>query len=199
MHAQAILAGPPEPGVQPDVRERIGPAVGRCSPTLRSTNGKGGRLGSGAGALEGAWAINGALTNREGNHSNKVGRLRRATRTAVPGSLATETALGGTFAFDNLFTSKNGTGGNELASLLLGLPATGSAPHDPATFEWYTRYWGGYFQDDWRVSSRFTLNYGLRLEHEDGLREVNNSQTVAFDQNAVNPIDALVPKSGYRC
>src|SRR5262249_52354780 len=29
-----------------------------------------------------------------------------------------------------------------------------------------------------------------------GLREVNNQQTVAFDQNAVNPIDALVPKAG---
>ena len=57
-------------------------------------------------------------------------------------------------------------------------------------------YWGAYFQDDWRVNSKFTLNYGLRLEHEDGLREINNRQTVAFDQNAVNPIDALVPKTG---
>ncbi len=46
------------------------------------------------------------------------------------------------------------------------------------------------------MSSRFTLNYGLRLEHEDGLREINNSQTVAFDQNVVNPIDAMVPKAG---
>ena len=46
------------------------------------------------------------------------------------------------------------------------------------------------------VSSKFTLNYGLRLEHEDGLREINNRQTVAFDQNATNPIDTLVPKAG---
>ena len=46
------------------------------------------------------------------------------------------------------------------------------------------------------MNSRFTLNYGLRLEHEDGLREINNRQTVAFDQNVVNPIDALVPKAG---
>ena len=32
--------------------------------------------------------------------------------------------------------------------------------------------------------------------NEDGRREVNNRQTVAFDQNAVNPLDALVPKAG---
>src|SRR5207247_2222846 len=41
-----------------------------------------------------------------------------------------------------------------------------------------------------------TLNYGLRLEHEDGLREVDNQQTVAFDRNITNPIDTLVAKTG---
>ena len=58
------------------------------------------------------------------------------------------------------------------------------------------KYYGAYVQDDWRVSERLTLNYGLRLEHEDGLREIENRQTVAFDQNATNPLDARVPKTG---
>jgi hypothetical protein len=134
------------------------------------------------------------LTKLRGAHSFKVGGDTRQLGVA----LATETELGGRFAFSRLFTSnsRTGTGGNELASLLLGLPSTGSVPHDPAAFEWYTRYWGAYFQDDWRVSSRLTVNYGLRLEHEDGLREINNRQTVAFDQTAINPIDTLVPKAG---
>jgi len=141
---------------------------------------------------KGPYAINGAVTKLVGDHSFKVGADLRRLGVA----LATESALGGTFAFDPLFTSRGGIGGNEVASLLLGLPSSGSAPANTGQGEWYTRYYGGYIQDDWRVTSRFTLNYGLRLEHEDGLREVDNRQTVGFDQNAVNPVDALVPKTG---
>jgi hypothetical protein len=51
-------------------------------------------------------------------------------------------------------------------------------------------------QDDYRVSSRLTVNFGVRLEHEDGLREIENRQTVAFDRDVVNPLDAIVPKTG---
>jgi hypothetical protein len=141
---------------------------------------------------KGPYAINGAVTKLWGNHSVKVGADIRRLGVA----LATESALGGSFAFDPLFTSGPGGAGHEVASLLLGLPSSGSAPINTGDGEWYTRYWGGYVQDDWRASSRLTLNYGLRLEHEDGLREINNRQTVGFDQNARNPIDALVPKAG---
>jgi hypothetical protein len=141
---------------------------------------------------KGPYAINGALTKLVGSHSFKIGADFRRLGVA----LATENQLSGTFAFDPLFTSRNSVGGHEVASLLLGLPASGSVPFNAGEGEWYTRYWGGYVQDDWRVSSKLTLNYGLRLEHEDGLREVNDHQTVGFDQNAVNPIDSLVNKTG---
>src|SRR5207248_1462206 len=142
---------------------------------------------------KGPYAINGALTKLQGSHSFKVGGDARRLGVAI----ATENELSGRFFFDPRFTGRtNGTGGHELASLLLGLPYDGFVPHDPAPFEWYTKYYGGYFQDDWRVNSKFTLNYGIRLEHEDGLREIDNRQTVAFDQNVTNPIDAFVPKTG---
>jgi hypothetical protein len=138
------------------------------------------------------YAINGALTKLLGNHSAKFGFDARKMAVAT-----VETQeMGGSFGFNKNFTSLNGVGGHEVASLLLGLPVSGSAPANRGGGEWYTRYYGVYLQDDWRVSSRFTLNYGVRLEHEDGLREINNRQTVAFDRNAVSPLDGRVAKAG---
>jgi trimeric autotransporter adhesin len=191
--AQPFTPGLQTLGFSPGYVNALGPGGAQTFPSLTFDNTEAvGGWGPGPIRWKGPYAINGALTKLVGSHSYKFGAdLRR-----LGVELATETALGGSFTFDNQFTSRNGAGGHELASLLLGLPASGSAPHDPANFEWYTRYWGGYFQDDWRVSSKFTLNYGLRLEHEDGLREIGNRQTVAFDRTAVNPIDALVPKAG---
>ena len=46
-------------------------------------------------------------------------------------------------------------------------------------------------QDDWRVSSKLTLNYGLRLEHETGLREENNNFTVGFDPTMTSALSSV--------
>lgn len=138
------------------------------------------------------WDFNGTVTKLIGSHSIKFGAEARKLEQQV----GTESALSGSYAFDRLFTSNNGVGGHELASLLLGVPASGNVPATRGRGDWFTKYYSGYIQDDWRATSRFTLNYGLRLEHEDGLKEVNNRQTVGFDRNVTNPIDALVPKTG---
>lgn len=138
------------------------------------------------------YSINGTLSKLWGSHSFKVGAdMRRLGVETV-----STTNMGGSFNFNRLFTSNGGVGGHELASVLLGVPASGSVPFNRGPFEWYTKYYGAYIQDDWRVNQRFTVNYGVRFEHEDGLREVQNRQTVAFDQTVVSPLDALVPKTG---
>lgn len=148
----------------------------------------------------GPFAINGAFTKLWGSHSLKIGADFRELGI----STTTEDEMSGQFRFDRRFTSATGvTGsGHELASLLLGLPVansgtTGSSvPVNRGELEWFSRYYGGYVQDDWRTSSKLTVNFGARFEHEDGLREVENRQTVGFDQSVVNPIDALVNKTG---
>jgi hypothetical protein len=64
----------------------------------------------------------------------------------------------GAFNFTGLFT------GFDFADFLLGLPQSTTERFGSSST--YFRSWGfvAYFQDDWRIHPRFTLNYGLRYE-----------------------------------
>ena len=106
----------------------------------------------------------------------------------------------GFFEFDKDTTSSDGgnsstTNGNAFASFLLGFPSSLSSRQSVISLSTpvsiFTYYYGGYAQDDWRVSSKFTLNYGLRLEHETGMAEQNNNFTVGFDPKATNALSSL--------
>ena len=138
------------------------------------------------------YSVNGTLSKLFGSHSIKIGGDLRKLGV----KLATESEMTGEFFFDRLFTSNAGVGGHELASVLLGVPASGSVPFNRGEGDWFTTYYGAYIQDDWRVSQRLSVNYGVRFEHEDGLQEVDNRQTVGFDKEAVSPLNAIVPKTG---
>ncbi len=50
------------------------------------------------------------------------------------------------------------------------------------------------------MNSKFTLNYGLRLEHETGLAEQNNNFTVGFDKTATSALSSVIDpgRSGRR-
>ncbi len=119
-----------------------------------------------------------------GRHTFKAGGDFRqiGVDSYIPGDGA------GFFDFDKDMTSSTGgtgstTDGNAFASFLLGYPSTVRTSQISVStpLDLYAYYYGGYVQDDWRVSSKLTLNYGLRLEHEDGLREAENRFTVGFD------------------
>jgi outer membrane receptor protein involved in Fe transport len=100
----------------------------------------------------------------------------------------------GAFTFSDQFTRKNpNTGsdgtGSDVASLLLGIPASGSATQATKFFQ-FIRYYAGYVQDDFRLSSKLTLNMGLRYEYETGPQDANDHFLVGFDPNAVSPLGA---------
>ncbi|OFW36351.1 MAG: hypothetical protein A3F70_05995 [Acidobacteria bacterium RIFCSPLOWO2_12_FULL_67_14] len=63
--------------------------------------------------------------------------------------------------------------GDGFATFLLGQPTSGgisvSSPIDA-----YLHYWSAFAQDDFRLTSRLTLNLGLRYEFEQGLQEREN-------------------------
>lgn len=76
--------------------------------------------------------------------------------------------------------------GSGLADLLLGIPDGGSATlAAPANV--YLDYFGGFFQDDWRVTPRLVLNLGMRVERESGLREDSDEFTVGWERKAEFP------------
>jgi len=139
-----------------------------------------------------SWGVNGAASKLMGSHTVKAGADYRWI-----GVVTTPFGQGsGTFSFTRGFTaSPSGVGGNALASLLLGVPRgnDSSSAVIAATSEYYTNYYGAYVQDDWRIKPNFTVNYGIRLEREDGLRERNNQFTVGFDQSVLSPISGSAP------
>lgn len=126
-----------------------------------------------------------------GRHNLKVGFDYRDIRTA--GNDANNAA--GDYTFNGIFTksapTSSGLGGSDLADMLLGYPAAGDQ-YTSTKLTMFAPYYGIYVQDDFRVTSKLTLNLGLRWEHENGLQEVNNGMLVNFNGAVANPLAAGV-------
>src|SRR4051812_11274804 len=110
----------------------------------------------------------------------------------------------GRFNFSPAFTdSRQGTGGDTMASFLLGYPT--STVHD------YTFNWPGergtevglYFADDWRFNSKLTLNLGLRWDYYSPFSEVANRwanfnvTTAKIDIAGMNGVDKYAGVKPY--
>ena len=102
---------------------------------------------------------------------------------------------GGTFTFNRSFTQgpdptvSSSLSGFDFASYMLGMPGSGSVDFNAVPAE-SVKYYGFFLHDDWKVSSRLTLNLGIRFSHEGPITERYNRGNSGFDPNASTPIAA---------
>jgi hypothetical protein len=85
-------------------------------------------------------------------------------------------STGGQYRFLGTQTNSNNVGGAPLATFILGtISSFSDTPVNiPGYYRWH--YYAGYFQDDWRIFSRLTINWGLRYEVEMPRQEKYNNQ-----------------------
>lgn len=133
------------------------------------------------------------LTWTIGTHTLKMGvDFRRRQLTIY------QTNMGnGRFNFSPAFTdSRNpaGKGGDSMASFLLGYPTLDGHDYNYQFPGIRLNEFGSYFADDWRITKKLTVNYGLRWDYfsppsEEENRWSNfNVKTGAFDIAGVNGV-----------
>ena len=81
--------------------------------------------------------------------------------------------------------------GLSLASFMLGIPSSVQATIQDE-FNLRNHFFAAFTQDSWRATSNLTINYGLRIEREDGITEDAGKMVVGFDPSAQLAISDLV-------
>lgn len=135
-----------------------------------------------------------SLTKTSSKHTLKTGIDARMIRVNV-----WEARAAGTFNFSAGMTqgpsptAASSTAGNAMASLLLGTGTSGnSLIQNWKNVASNNMYFGGYLQDDWRVTSKLTLNLGVRYDFETPRTERFDRMNY-FDPDARSPLADLVP------
>ena len=141
------------------------------------------------------------LTKIFGNHTTKSGYDLRVLRE----NFTTDGYQGGRFFFDGTYTTittsfsttvadrDRNAYGRDVAAFLLGIPTASSSQSlidNPSAYSVQSVFHGFFFQDDWKVTPKLTLNLGLRYELELPVTERYNRLVRNFETSVPNPLDA---------
>jgi Carboxypeptidase regulatory-like domain len=132
------------------------------------------------------------VTKIVGSHSLRMGwEILRSVADVYP-----QAQPGGTFYFGGTGTPFNGLGsitpntGNDFAAFLLGSVSKSTFSTDLAN--WLPRWWSHalFFQDDWTVNRRLTLNLGVRWSYESPFQTKYGQQS-EFNPTVTDPLTGL--------
>jgi hypothetical protein len=131
---------------------------------------------------DGHYIINDAIVMQMGRHTLSAGGeyMRYDYSSYKPG------VLSGTYTFSGGYTAVPGQSGYGLADLLLGLPSLTQISTTNTVFHYDLNYFAGYVQDDYRITSKLTVNLGLRYEFDGPAIEKNNNY-YSFNPNIIDP------------
>src|SRR5262249_43464941 len=105
------------------------------------------------------------------------------------GNAAPAMAFNNTWTKGPTDTSAGAPIGQDLASLMLGLP-TGGGIDLNASYSEQSTFGALYVQDDWKPTGRLAVNLGLRWEAEGAPTERFNRAARGFDTRVPSPISA---------
>jgi hypothetical protein len=134
------------------------------------------------------WSLQSSVSLDHGHDLFKIGGEMRIIR----GNFYRNDAPSGSFSFDGAFTggpradTPADTSGFALASLLMGYGSGSISWQQPVNIQ--NLYYAFYIQDDRHVSSRLTLNLGLRYEYEAPRTEAANRTTRGFGYYTPSPL-----------
>jgi hypothetical protein len=133
----------------------------------------------------------GNFTKLLGTHSLKFGadgRIYRGFENRFPYAVSPDLNYNNSYTRGPLDNSPGAPLGQELASMLLGVPA--GSMELSASYAMQSTYLGLYLHDDFKLSRSLTLNLGARYEKEWPITERYNRLVAGFDAGTANPIEA---------
>jgi hypothetical protein len=134
--------------------------------------------------------FNATVSRFVGKHNLKAGfDFRTLHDFGTPSSGPTSLGFSAVFTQAKAQSATTGTGAS-LATMLLGYPTSGSM-NVVTSFDDFVRYYGGFVQDDYRITPKLTLNLGIRFEYESGIQERNNKLIVGLNPTAASPLPGV--------
>ncbi len=130
------------------------------------------------------WQVSDNLSIRKGSHFLKAGALIARRNWTFDEAVNPR----GSFAYSGLVTAgptATATRDRQFAEFLLGLATTAQVSVEPFATRMNNWWHAYYFQDDWKITSNLTLNYGVRYEFYKP--PIQRGKATNFDLNGFVP------------